>query len=226
MGHMPDSKFLAGIAIGSIVFNFVYGGLNFLRMGTTGIVAQELGKKNNYEILYGLFRPLIFSLLIGLILYSQKSLILDITVFSIKPEEQIIPILKVYLFTRILGLPIGLMNMVFLGWFFGMQKAKSVMLQLIVINLINIFSSILFAQFLNLGIFGVALGSVVAQFFGFITSILIFINYLKNETKKQYDFKQIFLIKRLQRLFNISFDLFLRTIFLISAKNALAAFDE
>ena len=218
MGHMPDSKFLAGIAIGSIVFNFVYGGLNFLRMGTTGIVAQELGKKNNYEILYGLFRPLIFSLLIGLILYSQKSLILDITVFSIKPEEQIIPILKVYLFTRILGLPIGLMNMVFLGWFFGMQKAKSVMLQLIVINLINIFSSILFAQFLNLGIFGVALGSVVAQFFGFITSILIFINYLKNETKKQYDFKQIFLIKRLQRLFNISFDLFLRTIFLISAQ--------
>ena len=218
MGHMPDSKFLAGIAIGSIVFNFVYGGLNFLRMGTTGIVAQELGKKNNYEILYGLFRPLIFSLLIGLILYSQKSLILDITVFSIKPEEQIIPILKVYLFTRILGLPIGLMNMVFLGWFFGMQKAKSVMLQLIVINLINIFSSILFAQFLNLGIFGVALGSVVAQFFGFITSVLIFINYLKNETKKQYDFKQIFLIKRLQRLFNISFDLFLRTIFLISAQ--------
>ena len=65
MGHMPDSKFLAGIAIGSIVFNFVYGGLNFLRMGTTGIVAQELGKKNNYEIIYGLFRPLICSLLIG-----------------------------------------------------------------------------------------------------------------------------------------------------------------
>lgn len=218
MGHMPDSKFLAGIAIGSIVFNFVYGGLNFLRMSTTGIVAQELGKKNNYEILYGLFRPLILSLLIGLTLYSQKTLILDITIFSIKPEEQIIPILKVYLFTRILGLPIGLMNMVFLGWFFGMQKAKSVMLQLIVINLINIFSSILFAQFLNLGIFGVALGSVVAQFFGFITSVLIFINYLKNETKKQYDFKQIFLIKRLQRLFNISFDLFLRTIFLISAQ--------
>ena len=99
MGHMPDSKFLAGIAIGNIVFNFVYGGLNFLRMGTTGIVAQELGKKNNYEILYGLFRPLIFSLLIGLILYSQKSLILDITVFLLNQKNKLANF-KNYLFTK------------------------------------------------------------------------------------------------------------------------------
>ena len=71
------------------------------------------------------------------------------------------------------------MNMVFLGWFFGMQKPKSVMLQLIIINLVNIISSIFLGQFLNYGIFGVALGSVFAQFIGFIISFLIILHHFK-----------------------------------------------
>ena len=50
MGHMPDSLYLAAIAIGGIVFNFMYAGLNFLRMGTTGIVAQKFGENNFEEV--------------------------------------------------------------------------------------------------------------------------------------------------------------------------------
>ena len=46
MGHMPDSLYIAAIALGGIVFNFMYAGLNFLRMGTTGIVSQNLGSKD------------------------------------------------------------------------------------------------------------------------------------------------------------------------------------
>ena len=179
MGHMPESKFLGAIAIGGIVFNFLYASLNFFRMGTTGIIAQELGKKNDFELLYGLLRPLVLSLFIGLILYSLKDIILDVTVYSISPNHELIPLFKVSFFTRILGLPFGLMNMVFLGWFFGMQKPKSVMLQLIIINLVNIISSIFLGQFLNYGIFGVALGSVFAQFIGFIISFLIILHHFK-----------------------------------------------
>ncbi len=218
MGHMPESKFLGAIAIGGIVFNFLYASLNFFRMGTTGIIAQELGKKNDFELLYGLLRPLVLSLFIGLILYSLKDIILDVTVYSINPNHELIPLFKIYFFTRILGLPFGLMNMVFLGWFFGMQKPKSVMLQLIIINLVNIISSIFLGQFLNYGIFGVALGSVFAQFIGFIISFLIILHHFKFKKNNEYNLIEILSIKHLKRLFNISFDLFIRTIFLIFAK--------
>ena len=53
MGHMPDSVYIAAIALGGIVFNFMYAGLNFLRMGTTGIVSQKLGSKDFEEVFFG-----------------------------------------------------------------------------------------------------------------------------------------------------------------------------
>ena len=54
MGHMPESTYIAAIALGGIVFNFMYAGLNFLRMGTTGIVSQKLGSKDFDEVLLSL----------------------------------------------------------------------------------------------------------------------------------------------------------------------------
>ena len=68
MGHMPNSFYIASIAIGSLIFNFIYAGLNFFRMGTTGIVAQKLGEKNYEEIFLSFLRPLILSLIIGFLL--------------------------------------------------------------------------------------------------------------------------------------------------------------
>ena len=68
MGHMPNSVYIASIAIGGLIFNFIYAGLNFFRMGTTGIVAQKLGEKNAEEILLSFLRPLILSLIIGFLM--------------------------------------------------------------------------------------------------------------------------------------------------------------
>ena len=69
MGHMPDSLYLAAIAIGGIVFNFMYAGLNFLRMGTTGIVAQKFGENNFEEVFFSLLRPTLIAVSVGFILY-------------------------------------------------------------------------------------------------------------------------------------------------------------
>ena len=73
MGHMPDSLYLAAIAIGGIVFNFMYAGLNFLRMGTTGIVAQKFGENNFEEVFFSLLRPLLIAFSIGISLFLLKS---------------------------------------------------------------------------------------------------------------------------------------------------------
>ena len=215
MGHMPNSIYIAAIAIGGIVFNFVYAGLNFLRMGTTGITSQKLGEKDFEEVCFSLLRPLLIAFLIGVLIYSLKNLIYESSIYFLTPNGQIQEFYKEYLFVRMIGLPAGLINMVFLGWFFGIQKTKSVMLQVIIINLVNIFSSLYFSVFLELGIYGVAIGSVCAQISGLIVSIIIFLNYYKKLNFKNLNLIILLKLNGFFQLFSISKNLFLRTMCLV-----------
>jgi len=215
MGHMPNSLYLAAIAIGGIVFNFMYAGLNFLRMGTTGIVSQYFGANNFEEIFFSLLRPLLIALIIGISLYFSKNLLFELSVYSLTPDPALEKFYKEYLFVRMIGLPAGLLNIVFLGWFFGMQKTRSVMLQLITINLVNTIASIYLAVFLDYGIYGVALGSVLAQFSGLFLSIIIFLNFFKQYNFNLFKVTKMLGLKAFSNLFSISKNLFLRTMLLV-----------
>ena len=215
MGHMPNSIYLAAIAIGGIVFNFMYAGLNFLRMGTTGIVSQYFGANNFEEIFFSLLRPLLLALLIGTTLYLSKNLIFDMSMYFLTPDSALEKFFKEYFFVRMIGLPAGLLNIVFLGWFFGMQKTKSVMVQLITINLVNTFASIYLAVLLDYGVYGVAMGSVVAQFSGLLLSIIIFLNSFKQYNFNLIKLSKMLSLKAFNNLFSISKNLFIRTMLLV-----------
>ena len=218
MGHMPDSLYLAAIAIGGIVFNFMYAGLNFLRMGTTGIVAQKFGENNFEEVFFSLLRPTLIAVSVGFILYLNRKYIYDLSVYFLTPDQQLLALYKEYLFIRMIGLPAGLLNIVFLGWFFGMQKTKSVMLQLVIINLMNVIASLYLAVYLEYGIFGVALGSVLAQISGLLLSIIIFFNHFKTLNFISFDLKKIINLNGFLNLFSISKNLFVRTMLLVSVQ--------
>ena len=218
MGHMPESTYIAAIALGGIVFNFMYAGLNFLRMGTTGIVSQKLGSKDFDEVLLSLLRPLFIALLIGIILFLSKEFLFNLSVYFLTPEEKLQILYKEYLFVRMIGLPAGLLNLVFLGWFFGMQKTRSVMIQLITINVVNVICSLYLAVILDYGIFGVALGSVLAQFSGLIISIIIFSYSIKKLNLETLNLKKFKSISRFLKLFSISKDLFIRTMLMVSVQ--------
>lgn len=218
MGHMPDSLYLAAIAIGGIVFNFMYAGLNFLRMGTTGIVAQKFGENNFEEVFFSLLRPTLIAVSVGFILYLNRNYIYDLSVYFLTPDQQLLALYKEYLFIRMIGLPAGLLNIVFLGWFFGMQKTKSVMLQLVIINLMNVIASLYLAVYLEYGIFGVALGSVLAQISGLLLSVIIFLNHFKTLNFSSFDLKKIINLNGFLNLFSISKNLFVRTMLLVSVQ--------
>ena len=218
MGHMPNSLYIAAIALGGIVFNFMYAGLNFLRMGTTGIVSQNLGSKDFEEVFLSLVRPLLIAFSIGCILFISKELLYDLSIYFLTPSNELQSFYKEYLFVRMIGLPAGLLNIVFLGWFFGMQKTKSVMAQLVSINLVNVVSSIYLAVFLDLGIYGVALGSVLAQFTGLILSVIIFMIYFNKLNFTIFKLNKLFNFQSFKKLFSISKNLFFRTMLLVAVQ--------
>ena len=218
MGHMPNSSYIAAIALGGIVFNFMYAGLNFLRMSTTGIVSQKLGSKDFDEILLSLLRPLLIAFLIGLILLLSKEFLFNLSVYFLTPDEKLKDLYKEYLFVRMIGLPAGLLNVVFLGWFFGMQQTRPIIIQLITINVVNVISSLYLAVILDYGIYGVALGSVLAQYSGLFLSIVVFSYSLKKLNLETFDLKKFKDISSFLKLFSISKDLFLRTMLMVSVQ--------
>jgi len=218
MGHMPDSSYIAAIALGGIVFNFMYAGLNFLRMSTTGIVSQKLGSKDFDEILLSLLRPLLIAFLIGLILLLSKEFLFNLSVYFLTPDEKLKDLYKEYLFVRMIGLPAGLLNVVFLGWFFGMQQTRPIIIQLITINVVNVISSLYLAVILDYGIYGVALGSVLSQYSGLFLSIVVFSYSLKKLNLETFDLKKFRDISRFLKLFSISKDLFIRTMLMVSVQ--------
>ncbi len=218
MGHMPDSTYIAAIALGGIVFNFMYAGLNFLRMSTTGIVSQNLGSKDFDEVLLSLLRPLSIAFSIGLILLLSKDFLFNLSVYFLTPDEKLQKLYKEYLFVRMIGLPAGLLNVVFLGWFFGMQQTRPILIQLITINVVNVISSLYLAVILDYGIYGVALGSVMAQLSGLFTSIIVFLYSLKKLNFEIFILKKLRDISSFLKLFSISKDLFIRTILMVSVQ--------
>ncbi len=215
MGHMPDSSYIAAIALGGIVFNFMYAGLNFLRMSTTGIVSQKLGSKDFDEVFLSLLRPLFIAFLIGIILFLSKEFLFNLSVYFLTPDEKLQKLYKEYLFVRMIGLPAGLLNVVFLGWFFGMQQTRPIIIQLITINVVNVIFSLYLAVVLDYGIFGVALGSVLAQYSGLFISILVFLNSLKKLNLETFNLKKFIDISNFLKLFSISKDLFIRTMLMV-----------
>ena len=218
MGHMPKSTYIAAIALGGIVFNFMYAGLNFLRMGTTGIVSQKLGSKDFDEVILSLLRPLFIALSIGIILFLSKEFLFNLSVYFLTPDEKLQKLYKEYLFVRMFGLPAGLLNVVFLGWFFGMQQTRPILIQLITINFVNVISSLYLAVILDYGIYGVALGSVMAQLSGLFISIIVFSYSLKKLNLKIIILKKLRDISSFLKLFSISKDLFIRTMLMVSVQ--------
>ena len=50
MGHLDSPRYLAAVAIGATIFSFIFMGLNFLRMGTTGLAAQARGANDAGDV--------------------------------------------------------------------------------------------------------------------------------------------------------------------------------
>ena len=96
IGHLPDSRFLAAIAIGTTIFSFVYWSFGFLRMGTTGMIAQLVGANNGAANRTVLAQSLILALLIALLIILFHSPILKLALHLLGPQPDVLPQAQLY----------------------------------------------------------------------------------------------------------------------------------
>ncbi len=218
MGHQGKNTplLIGAIAIGSGIFNMLYWGFGFLRMGTTGLTAQAYGAKNETEISkllgQGVFVAFVSALFLLIFQYPLGEMC-----FWIMGTEAGTPtyeFAKSYFFIRIWAAPAVLLLNVLNGWFFGMQNARFPMWIVIAINIVNIFFNLLFVIYFNMQVEGVAYGTVLAQYVGLLVAIFFFTkNYFKYAEKIKTVFE--FSLVEFKRFFIVNRDIFIRTVCLI-----------
>ena len=213
MGHLDSLVYVGAIALGSMIFNFIYWGMGFLRMGTLGFVGQALGSKNHKEISLTLYRVIGISLLLSFILLSihpwiiQGGLSLTESSFMVKNEA------LAYFNIRIWALPASLIILSLSGWFIGMQNTFYPMIISIASNILNIGFSVLFVFHFNMKTEGVALGTLIAQYLSLLLALILFSNRYKSYIILPK--RKEIINEKIMIFMNVNKDIFIRTLGII-----------
>lgn len=220
VGHIGDENYIGAIAIGSMIFNVIYWLFGFLRMGTSGFTSQAFGAGNTQATAYVLRKMLVLSFGVAAAFVLFQLPIRHLAFLLMGVNNDIHPLVATYYNIVVWGAPATLGLYVLTGWLVGMQNTRVPMWVSITQNIINIAASALLVFAFRMGIAGVAIGTLAAQWAGFVMSLLS----LRSSYAQEWHTALSRAITKLQshtEIFTISFfsanrDIFLRTLCLVS----------
>ncbi|MBR5037241.1 MAG: MATE family efflux transporter [Prevotella sp.] len=216
-GHLGAAAYIAAISIGSMVFNTTYWLFGFLRMGSSGLTSQALGRRDLQEVTMWLVRGLVIAMGIGLLLILAQWPIREMALWLMRPEEEVRQMVITYFHICIWGAPAMLGLYTLNGWFIGMQNSRIPMVVAIVQNIINILVSLFLVFGLHMKVEGVASGTLIAQWVGFLLALaLLFRFYGRHLKSGECRVEKLFSKSALRKFFIVNRDLFFRTVCLVS----------
>ena len=179
VGHISNETLIAAISVGSMIFNVIYWIFGFLRMGTSGLTSQALGRRDLREVMTLLRQSLTIGFLVSLVFIVFQVFVWWIIIGLMQPSTDIIPHVRAYYNICIWGAPAMLCLYGLSGWFIGMQNTRIPMMVSILQNIINIMASIFLVFVLKMKIEGVALGTLIAQWSGLMIAVLLWLKYYR-----------------------------------------------
>ena len=186
VGHLGAPAYIGAIAIGSMIFNLMYWLFAFVRMGTSGITSQAFGRRDLAEDARILARSMWISGAIALSLLLLQHPIRELAFLLMRPDVNIRPLATTYFNICIWGAPAVLGLSSLSGWYVGMQNSRIPMLVAIAQNVVNIIVSLLLVFALGMKVEGVAWGTVIAQWCGFLVNLLLCTKYYGKVIRKLY----------------------------------------
>lgn len=214
-GHLGSEIYIGAISVGGTIFNMIYWIFNFLRFGTGALTSQSYGRRNFEDCALSLARSLLITLVVALLLISFQSYIKNISFDIMKASQDVKYWAGEYFDICIYGAIgfLGLFSMT--GWYVGMQNTKIPLVVSLFQNVVNIIMSLIFVYIYDMGVKGVALGTLVAQISGFLLSLTLCMIYYR-KVLRRLNPKKIFDIAMLTKYFRINTMIFLRTLCLVA----------
>lgn len=176
VGHLGSPAYIGAIAVGGMLFNIIYWIFGFLRMGTSGMTSQAFGKRNLPEVVCLLLRSVGIGVAVAFCLILLQTPIKQGAFLLIHPTDEVREMATLYFHICIWGAPamLGLYGLT--GWFIGMQNSRIPMYIAITQNVVNIIASLGLVYLCGMKVEGVALGTLIAQYAGFLMGIVLWMH--------------------------------------------------
>ena len=218
VGHLPSDVHLAAVGLAGAVFTYIFWMFGFLRMGTTGLVAQAHGAGDQQKVLYELVRATLLGGIIAVCILLAHGWIRDISFALMETPDAVTPYADRYFNIRIWSAPATLFFYSINGFLIGTARAKSALVLQLVLNITNGVLNLVFVIGMGMGVAGVALGTVIAEWLaailGFIMIARVFgmRGYLK-----AFVHERVWHSDKFKRLFSLNSFIFMRTLLLLTA---------
>lgn len=225
VGHLGAPAYIGAIAVGGMLFNIIYWIFGFLRMGSSGMTSQALGRRDLPEVIRILLRSVGIGMAVAAVLIALQVPIRQAAFLLIQPTDEVRRMATVYFHICIWGAPamLGLYGLT--GWFIGMQNSRTPMFIAITQNVVNIVASLSLVFGCGMKVEGVALGTLIAQYAGFVMGLTLWLRqygklkkYLPGRQGGGSDAGSNGLWERqaMRRFFAVNRDIFLRTLCLVA----------
>jgi MATE family multidrug resistance protein len=217
-GHLPGAAALGGVAVGGIFFNTIYWTFGFLRMGTTGLVAQAHGARRHDQLRLHFLRGLASSIVIGAVILALQAPIIAGAVRVLGASDAVAANAKLYCHIRIWSAPAALANYVILGYLLGRQRARTALALQAAVNVVNVAVALWLVIGLHWGVGGIATATMIADWAGCLLGLGLARNALHRESgEHRVQWRELLHGPSLRHLFALNRDIFLRTLSLVAA---------
>ena len=214
VGHLGSAHYIGAVAVGALIFSFLYWGFGFLRMSTTGFIAQAKGAADDAEIDLLFLRVIILAAALGLLVLLLGRPVIEIALSLIDSSHAVEASAREYATIRIFSAPATLCVFALTGVLIGLQRTKAALALQLVLNLSNIGLDILFVPILGLGVAGVAWATLLSEYlamaFGFFLLKDILHSAIRSGTKQT-----VLALGPMGKLMKANADIFIRTLCLV-----------
>ncbi|HIG70023.1 MAG TPA: MATE family efflux transporter [Myxococcales bacterium] len=220
IGHTGTVTDLGAIALGALIFTFVYWGFGFLRMGTTGFVAQASGAADEAEVRATVARALVLAIVLGVSLVMLQRPIVWASLWLLGASEAVEHTAEAYFLIRIWGAPASLCMFALMGCFVGLGQSRTLLLVQLFLNGVNIVLDLLLAGALGWGAEGIALGTAIAEWTSLILALFLARQLLRrrhSDSESFWPWPRIKNAAKLAKTLTANFNILLRTLILVSS---------
>ncbi len=213
VGHLGSAVYVGAIAVGGSIFSMLYWLFGFLRFGTSGLTAQALGRGSARQTSLLLQRSLLIALGFGIILITAHYPLGHAALSFMDTDADTAGKAWLYFSILIYGAPASLATFALTGWFVGMQDTRTPMWISLLVNVVNITASLILVYAMDYDLAGVAYGTLLAQWAGFIVSAATCAIHYK---VRPQPLSELLHVSELKTFFKVNTDIFLRTVCLIA----------
>ncbi len=218
VGQLGRAAPIGAVGVGSVVLASIYWVFGFLRMGTSGMVAQARGAGDAPETGAILTRALMIGAAAGLgAILLQGPLFW--AAFRLAPATaEVERLAQSYLAIRIWGAPATISLYAVTGWLIAMERTRGVLLLQLWMNLLNIALDLFFVLGLGWGVRGVATATLCAEWSGLLLGLWLCRAAFGGA--QWHDWARVFDAARLKRMLQVNADIMIRTVLLQGAFTA------